>query len=103
MFADNANLFYTHKNIHCLFLDVKKELININEFFAANKLSLNVEKTKYYFFHKPSKKDNFPLQLPSLTINNRKIKGEESSKFIGVLLDESVTWKEHLKFIENKY
>ena len=101
-FADDTNLFYTHKNIHCLFSDVNKKLTNTNQWFVSNKLSLNVEKTKYSFFHKASKKDNIPLQLPNLTINIRKIKREESIKFIGVLLDENVTWKEHLKFIENK-
>ena len=90
-FADDTNLFYTHKNIHCLFSDVNKKLTNTNQWFVSNKLSLNVEKTKYSFFHKASKKDNIPLQLPNLTINIRKIKREESIKFIGVLLDENVT------------
>ena len=102
MFADDTNLFYTHKYIRCLFSDVNKELTNVNEWFVVNKLSLNVKKTKYSFFHKPSKKDNIPLQLPNLTINNRKIKREESIKFLGVSLDENITWKEHLKYIENK-
>ena len=91
MFTDDKNLLFTRKNIHCLFSDVNKELANINEWFVANKLSLNVEKTKYSFFHKPSKKDDISLQLPNLTINNRKIKREESIKFIGVLLDENIT------------
>ena len=31
------------------------------------------------------------------------MKSEESIKFLGVLLDENVTWKEHLKLIENKF
>ena len=35
----------SHTNIHCRFSDVNKELTNINEWFVANKLSLNVEKT----------------------------------------------------------
>ena len=93
LFADDTNFFYTHKNMHCLFSDVSKELTNINEWFVANKLSLNFEKTRYSFFPKPSKKDNIPLQLPNLTINNRKTKREESIKFLGVLLHENVTWK----------
>ena len=97
MFADDTNLFYTYKNIECLFSDVNRKLTNINERFVANKLSLNVEKTKYSFFHKTSKKDNISLQLPNLIINNRKIQREESIKLLGVLLDENVTWKEHLK------
>ena len=61
-----------------------------------------LKKTKYSFFHKPSEKDNIPFQLPNLTINDRKIKREESKKIIGVLLDENATWKKHLKFVENK-
>ena len=103
MFSDDATLFYTHRNIHCLFSDVNKELANINEWFIVNKLLLNVKKNKYSFFHKPSKTDNILLQLPNLTNNNRKIKREESRRFLGVLLgDENITWKEHLRFIGNK-
>ena len=37
--------------------------------FISNKLSLNVTKTKYSFFSKPSKKDNIPLALPELYID----------------------------------
>ena len=102
MFADDTNLFYAHKDIHCMLSDVNKELTNINEWYVANKLSLNVEKTKYSFFHKLSKKDNIPLQLASLAIINRKIKREESIKFLRVLLDENVTSKQYRKYIENK-
>ena len=47
MFADETNLFYEHKNIK-LFATVNEESININDWFMANKLSLNVGKTKYY-------------------------------------------------------
>ena len=102
MIADDTNFVYTHKNVHCLFSDVRKKLTNINEWFVANKLSLNVEKAKYSFFHKLSEKGNIPLQLPNLTTKNRKIKGEEPINFLEALLDETVTWKEHLKFNENK-
>ena len=68
IFADDKNLFFTQKNIHCLYSDVNKKLTIINEWFVTNKISLNVEKTKHSFFHKPSKKDKTPLQLPNLTI-----------------------------------
>ena len=61
-----------------------------------------MEKTKYSFFHKPSKKDDIPLRLPKLIINNYEIQREESIKFLGVLLDQHLTWKEHIKLTENK-
>ena len=91
MFADDTNLFFNHKNIKHLFTVVNNELVSIKDWFNANKLSLNLEKTKYSFFHKPSKKDDIPLCLPKLIINNYEIKREESIKFLGVLLDQHLT------------
>ena len=57
---------------------------------------------KVLFFHKPSKSDNIPLLLPKLNINNSEIERSECLKFLGVLLDEHLCWKEHIKYIESK-
>ena len=102
MFADDTNLFYTHSNIQKLFSTMNEELASINQWFTSNKLSLNAKKTKYSFFHKPSKKDDIPLMLPKLTISNHVIERQEFIKFLGVLLDENLNWKEHIKYTENK-
>ena len=81
---------------------MNEELANIKQWFTSNKLSLNANNTKYYFFHKPSKKDNIPLMLPKLTISNHVIERQEFIKFLGVLLDENLNWKEHIKYTKNK-
>ena len=52
MFADDTNLFFLHSDINILFEKMNEELTNINKWFDANKLSLNVKKTKYSFFQK---------------------------------------------------
>ena len=78
------------------------ELINVKHCFTSNKLSLNVEKTKYSLFYKPSKKDDISLWLPKLIINGYEIQREESSKFLVVLLDQHLTWKQRIKFTDNK-
>ena len=91
MFADDTNLFYAEENIKTLFDTVNIELQKIRQWFISNKLSLNVTKTKYSFFHKPSKKDNIPLVLPKLSICNNEIKRSKSIKFLGVFLDENLT------------
>ena len=44
MFADDTNLFYSHKNIKTLFQIVNSELKHVNEWFLADKLSLNAKK-----------------------------------------------------------
>ena len=102
MFADDTNLFYSHKDINILFNTVNKELIKINDWFKANKLSLNIKKTNYTLFHKPSAKNMIPIKLPILAINNKPIGRRKSIKFLGVILDENITWKDHIKTVENK-
>ena len=53
-------------------------------------------------FHKPSQKEDIPLLLPKPIINNYEIQRAESIKFLGVSLDEHLSWKEHIKYNENK-
>ena len=102
MFADDTNLFYEHKSIIKRFATVDEELMNINDWFMAKKVSLKDGKTKYSLFHKPTKVDDLPLKLPKLSINNQEIKRASYIKFLGVLLAENLSWKEHLKCAENK-
>ena len=71
MFPDDTNLFYSHHDIKTLFSTVNEELEKIEGWFTANRLSLNIKKAKYTFFHKNSVKDNIPLKLPDLYIANK--------------------------------
>ena len=103
MFADDTNLFYSHQNISSLFMTVNNELDKIGEWFKANKLSLNVKKTKHTFFHKNSIKNDIPLKLPALTIANREIERTNAIKFLGILLDENISWKNHIRSVEKKF
>ena len=102
MFADDTNLFYSHKKITTLFQIVNSELKLVNEWFLANKLSLNAKKAKYVLFHKVSMCDSLPSQLPTMTFNNIEIKRENSIKFLGAIIDENLTWKNHIEVVENK-
>ena len=85
-----------------MFSVVNQELQKINEWFEAKKLSLNVEKTKYCLFHKPSRRDDRPLLLRKLLIKKHIVERVESIKFLGVSLNENLSWKDHIKYTENK-
>ena len=102
LFADDTNLFYSHKNLKTLFDTVNTELKLINDWFIANKLSLNVKKTKYILFCKNAKLDDLPLRLPALLINNTNIERVSETSFLGVIIHESLSWHKHIKIIENK-
>ena len=46
--------------------------------------------------------DSLQLQLPSMTFNNIEIKRENPIKFLGVIVHENLTWKNHIEVAENK-
>ena len=100
LFADDTKC--SDNNMRALFETANQELSQINDWFLANKLSLNVEKTKYMLFHKLTDQENIPLKLPLLKLNRKIIEREYSFKFLGVILDEHLTWKKYIQLIENK-
>ena len=63
-----------------------------------NKLTLNYDKCKYMIVsRKPTDPSSFDL-----TINNVKIKRTESIRYLGVQLDEKLSWKFHVESLKKK-
>ena len=59
-------------------------------------------KQNSFFFYKSSQSENQPLKLPELIINNTVIERKDSLKFLGVIIDETLSWKNHIKILESK-
>lgn len=91
MFAYDTSHFYLHNNVKELFRIINADVSHLNGCFCANKLPLNNDKTNCLLFHKAKNKDNFPLVLPDLLIDDVKIKRENSQKFLGVMVDYNLT------------
>ena len=102
MFADDTDSFHTNKHIKVLFETVNKELRYVNEWFIANKLSLNAGKTKYLFFDEQSARDSIPVTLPTTTFDSIEIKREFFIKFLGVIKDYNISWNKYIEPVENK-
>ena len=69
-FADDTNLFNSHRNISILFSDVNVELDELEQWVKANKLSLSIVKAKHTLFHKNSSYNDLQLKHPDLKIEN---------------------------------
>ena len=64
-----------------------------------NRLSLNIDKTNYIIFHPYNKpmKDHITIK-----INNKVIDQKEFTKYLGVLMDSTLSWKFHISNISEK-
>ena len=102
MFADDTNFFCLSNDIKTLILNINLELKKISEWFRANKLPLNEDKTTFTLFHRIQDRDNLPLHLPILKFNDCDIKRSTSIKFLGVSVDEHLSWTDHTNILENK-
>ena len=98
LFADDTNLFISGKNICQLQQNMENDLMNIAEWLKANKLSLNIKKTHFMVF---TNKNKTPPNM-ELHIGDRPIERVEHTKFLGMILDHKLTWKNHINFISNK-
>ena len=93
-FADDTNLFFSHKNPDVLVNTINAELLKVSEWIKANKLSLNLLKTNYILF------SNSLNSLPNdITFDNTTIEQVTHTKFLGVLVDNKLSWKSHIENI----
>ena len=66
---------------------------------AANKISLNSSKTEYILFRHKLKSVKYQLKIK---INGNKLYPSSSIKYLGIILDEHLSWKNHIKSISLK-
>ena len=81
-------------------LIINKELERVNNWLAVNKLSLNVKKTKFMVFHTIQKVIS-PF-VPDLKIGNVTLDRVKNFNFLGLTLNENMSWKPHTDIVANK-
>ena len=91
MYADDTTIYFKLEDFdrYNLEQDITNELENITLWLKRNKLSLNVQKTKLMIFHRKQKQIN---EL-NILINGIAIVRVESFNFLGLIIDEGLSWK----------
>lgn len=79
--------------------NAQNDLDLLHKWFENNLLTINTAKTNYIIFKPKNKKI---VNYDPLTINNIKIKRIDHEKYLGLILDSSLTWKPHIDYIKNK-
>ena len=94
MYADDTTL-YCNIDQHVNEDDIKVELAKLSKWFA-NKLALNISKTKFMVFHTSNKK------YLNLKINNTNIEHVIEFNFLGVIFNSHMNWNTHINYIATK-
>ena len=99
LFADDTNIFFSHKNVDFLEKTLNEELLKLTTWCQANKLSINYSKSKFMVFKPRQKRQNLDIKLE---ISNCAIERVRDTIFLGVILDENLTWKHHIANVARK-
>lgn len=99
LYADDTCLFYFGHSIDVVIEEAQKDLHLLNVWFQCNLLTINTSKTNYIIFKAKNKKihDHKPLNIDGMIINKT-----NTEKYLGLLLDEHLTWKPHLEKLRSK-
>ena len=92
LFADDTTLYKTHRNLVYLQWCVQDDMNRIMDYFRINKLTLNLNKTVCVLFQKNKTSPNeIKLQLDNHIISN-----SPETKFLGMTLDQNLSWSSHV-------
>ena len=110
LFADDTSLFYSHKNKSEASNILNTELSKISLWLSANKLSLNVKKSKLLVFtyqkdditddHDQNEDEN--VNKVKLLLNGETLEEVEYAKYLGILIDNKLNWSNQINAIKLK-
>ena len=95
LFADDTTAFLSDKDVNVLYDTMNKELQEVSNWFKCNTLSLNASKTNLILlgtaYKTKNDKINLKVQLDGCILNR-----VTNAKFLGMTIDENLTWKSHI-------
>ena len=91
-FADDTTLYFGHKNKNFILCCLEHDLETISDWFRANKLTLNVNKTVFMFFSPKGKSESEHIKF-----ENQRITNSHETKFLCIWLNDNLSWEVHIR------
>ena len=99
LYADDTCVLISGNHLNNLIDRLNTELISLNNWFKANKLSLNTKKSFFMIFHRSRIKPNV---INKVVIDNHELTQVNSAKYLGVIIDHKLNWIEHISYVKSK-
>ena len=97
-FADDTTLYLSHPDPNVLKNQIEHDLKTLQDWFRANKLTLNVKKSVCLIFNDKMCKGT----KMNLTISGKIIPVDTNTKFLGVWLDNELKWDRQVTETANR-
>ena len=102
MYADDTNVSFSAASIRDLESQINSDLKYIDRWLKANKLSLNVAKTEFMVISSRQKLRSLNDCTMKIHIDGVPINQNNQSKSLGLIIDENLSWKDHIHEISKK-
>ena len=101
LYADDTTLIFSASSYSTLFNMINSDLKHLSDWLSVNKLSINVDKTKFMIFTTNTRSFQPPTSL-EVIINGQAIERVKDYKFLGFNINENLNWKGHMLNILSK-
>ena len=91
LFADDSTLYFTGNNPTLIINRANYDLKIFHTWCTCNRLTVNLNKTRYMLFTNKSSEE-----LPALLYHNTPIKRTAQHTLLGVTIDQTLTFKQHI-------
>ena len=99
LFADDTTIYCTHENLNYLKFCIEHDLSIISDWFRANGLTLNLEKSVCIFFPCKNRQGNENLYI---NLENMSIPFITQTNFFGIWIDNQLNWNHHFCILIQK-
>ena len=100
LYADDIVIYYSSDNAHDIENRINSDLERLGKWFDNNLLTLNISKCKFIIYGSSCKLTKF--KNVSISVNDIPLSKTNSFKYLGVTIQQNLTWSEHIDNISKK-
>ena len=98
LFADDTSILITHSNKFDFNININKTFLDINTWFKDNLTSMNFNKTQYLEF----RTKHYCNVNTEIKYNQKCKTVVTTTKFLGLVIDDTLFWKQHIDQVVSK-
>ena len=100
LFADDSVIYYSGKNCNEIQNKMNEDLALVKEWLNDHRLTLNITKSKFVVVGGKQQLKRFKDM--TLKIKEDELSRETSYKYLGIIINENMTWGDHIASLQQK-